>query len=284
MDFSETESNATSIDGNGLLNNNKNDFTEENFSKNTSYAASEASNETDNNSVVLDNKKIKMQKSKLLFALRRYAKRGYNVSSHYTIDTPLEDLQAEYESIKQEANVEHGTKFAKNALLSLTNLIEWSNDKFDPLDIHLNGWSEEMEVAVENGEYDEVMEELYYKYYDKINVGPEVKLLSMVGSSAFSFHLSNSLVKKAMPDAEELMRKNPALKHKITEMVTNEVPELKNAQNQMNNFYNGNTTMSNTVNQRPDMMGPSEDDILKEIDDEIQNETQIKDNSIDIMF
>ena len=119
------------------------------------------------------------KKKMLLFKLKRLQKRGYNISKAYNINDSLEDIQSEVDSIKREANLEQGTKVAKNALISICSLLEYANNRFDPMDVVLDGWSEEINEDVENGEYDEVMEELYDKYYDKISMAPEMKLLAM---------------------------------------------------------------------------------------------------------
>jgi hypothetical protein len=193
----------------------------------SSYAGSDLSPEEENN-----------KKRLLLFKLKRMAKKGYRISRAYNMNDSLEDIQAEVESIKREANLDQGTKVAKNALISICSLLEYGNNKFDPFDIVLDGWSEEINEDVENGEYDEVMEEIYYKYYDKITMAPEVKLMMMVGGSAFKFHLSHTLLKQMVPGADTLLKQNPNLKNEIMNLV-NKTPEVQNAQQEISNMHNG---------------------------------------------
>jgi len=210
------------------------------------------------------------KKKNLLFKLKRLQKRGYNLSRAYNIDSDLEDIQAEVDTIKKEANLEQGTKVAKNMLISISSLLEYANNRFDPFDIVLDGWSEEINEDVENGEYDEVMEDLYDKYYDKVSMTPEMKLLAMVGGSAVKFHLSHTLLKQMVgpAGANNLLKQNPNLKNEIQNAV-NKTEMGQQFQNQMNNLHKGQV---GGLTQVKEMTGPTDvDDILAEMLDEDMN-------------
>ena len=78
-------------------------------------------------------------------------------------------------------------------LVACVSGVEFLNKKFDPFDLELDGWSENV---MENQEdYDTVFEELFQKYRSKVNVAPEIKLMFMIGGSAMMFHLSKSMFK-----------------------------------------------------------------------------------------
>ena len=158
---------------------------------------------------------ILREKRKLLFKLRRYEKKGFKLSSKFSINTPLEEIQCEYETIRKEANLEQSMKVSKNILISVCSVLEFMNNKFDPMDIVLDGWSEEVNEDVENGDYDEVLEDLYDKYADAIEMGPELKLLMMIGGSAVKFHLTHTILKTIIPGAETLLKQNPGLMNDI---------------------------------------------------------------------
>ena len=53
--------------------------------------------------------------------------------------------------------------------------IEFLNNKFDPLDLKLDGWSESIHENI--NDYDDVFEELHEKYKGKGEMAPELKLL-----------------------------------------------------------------------------------------------------------
>lgn len=222
----------------------------------------------------------------LLAKLKRLQKRGYQLSRPFNLDSSLEDIQAEVDSIKREANLEQGTKVAKNTLISICSILEYTNNRFDPLDIVLDGWSEEINEDVENGEYDEVMEELYDKYYDKVQMTPEMKLLMMVGGSAIKFHLSHTLLKSMIPGADTLLKQNPNLKNEIASLV-NKTEQGKAFQDQLNNLHTGEVTGLGKSTQ--DMVGPTDvDDILAELENETNNNMSsnkiMNDGVMDITF
>lgn len=225
----------------------------------SSYAGSDLSPEE-----VLKKKRL------LLFKLKRLQQKGYQASRFYDMNSSLEELTAEVESIKREANLNQGVKVAKNALVSVCSLLEYVNNKFDPADIVLDGWSEEINDDVQSGDYDEVMEEIYYKYYDKVSMGPEMKLITMVGGSAVKFHLSHTILKTMVPNAEALLKQNPGLKNEINNLIEKNVPEMKQVQNEIDNLGRGDV---GGLTQRREMRGPSDDvdDIIAEIEKEANN-------------
>jgi hypothetical protein len=253
---SEAESEAPSDNGMGGFS----DAASEAASEVSSYAGSDLSPEEE------------MKKKRfILFKLKRYQKQGYDLSRMYTIDSPLSDLQAEYESIRKEATLNQGLKVSKNILVSTCTAIEYLNNRFDPVDAVLDGWSEDVAEDVESGDYDEVLEELYDKYYDKVNVGPEMKLLMMVGGSAVKFHISNTLLKTMVPNSEAMLKSNPGLKDDIMGLVN------KTKQGQQINTAMGGLTSGSVggLGKKSDYKfeGPDDaDDILRELEMDADNE------------
>jgi hypothetical protein len=100
--------------------------------------------------------------------------------------------------------------------------LEFLNDKFDPFDLELNGWSQNTMENIDD--YDGVFEELYNKYKTKVQVAPEVKLIMMVGGSAMMFHLTNSMFKAAVPNVTQVMKQNPGLMQNMMDAVQRSQP------------------------------------------------------------
>ena len=203
------------------------------------------------------------KKKVLLYKLKRLQKRGHDVR-HFTMDSSLEEIQGEVDLIKREANMSQGVKAAKRGLMFLTSAVEWANNKYDPFDIALDGWSGEVQEEMEGGEYDEVLEELYEKYYDKVNVAPEFKLMGMLAGSALQFHVSNTVVKGMMgSDGSKLLAQNPNLKSEIFNAVS-KTEMGQQMQQQMG------------MAPKKEMSGPTDvDDILAEIENENLNSGSI---------
>jgi hypothetical protein len=91
-------------------------------------------------------------------------------------------------------------------LMTCVSGIEYLNDKFDPFDVKLNGWSESVNENLPD--YDDIFEELYHKYKGKAKMAPELRLLLSLGGSAVMFHFTNTMMKYGI---ESAMKQNPEL-------------------------------------------------------------------------
>ena len=104
-------------------------------------------------------------------------------------------------------------------LIACVTGLEYLNKRYNPFDIQLDGWSEN--VMETQDDYDEVFEELFVKYRTKMHVAPEIKLIMMLGGSAMMFHLTNSMFKQVMPNVNDVMKQNPDLMSNMMSAVQN---------------------------------------------------------------
>ena len=149
------------------------------------------------------------EKFKFLRKLEALEKKGVELSKKYSMDSPLQEMQGEYETIMEEKAKQNSVKFQGNMLMAVINGIEFLNGKFDPFDIKLDGWSEQIQENVTD--YDDVFGELYEKYKSKASMAPELKLLFQLGGSAMMVHMTNTMFKSAMPGMDDILRQNPDL-------------------------------------------------------------------------
>lgn len=207
------------------------------------------------------------KKKVLLFKLKRFQKKGYTLSRPYNLDSDLIDVQAEVESIKREANLGASVDTMKKGLVVSTYLFEMLNTRFDPINAKLDGWSNQVKDDVDHGDYDEVFEELYDKYTDSLEMPPEIKLLSMLGTSALQFHIAQMIVNRTLDKSEttEILNKNPQIKKDILNAVNKSKAGKKISD--MSKEYN-----MNQINMKQPMKQPSDiDDILAELEIEDEN-------------
>ena len=162
-------------------------------------------------------KTIEDEKADLLNKITRLSKKGIATSARLTIYSDVEEIRTEYKRMTYSIEVDRSIKFQRRMLVACVTGLEFLNDKFDPFDIELNGWSQNTMENVED--YDGVFEELYNKYKTKISVAPEVKLIMMVGGSAMMFHLTNSMFKAAVPNVGQVMKQNPDLMRNMVDAV-----------------------------------------------------------------
>jgi hypothetical protein len=162
-------------------------------------------------------KTIEDEKADLLNKITRLSKKGVATSARLTIYSDIDEIRTEYKRMTYGIEVDRSIKFQRRMLVACVTGLEFLNDKFDPFDLELNGWSQNCMENVED--YDGVFEELHNKYKTKIQMAPEVKLIMMVGGSAMMFHLTNSMFKAAVPDMSKVMQQNPGLQQNMMDAV-----------------------------------------------------------------
>jgi len=128
-------------------------------------------------------------------------------------------MKGEYESHVAEREKKNSMKFQGNMLMSCITGLEYLNNKFDPFDVKLDGWSEQINDNM--SDYDEIFGELHEKYKTKASMAPELKLLFQLGGSALMVHMSNTMFKATLPGMDDIMRQNPELMQQFTQAAVN---------------------------------------------------------------
>ncbi len=157
-----------------------------------------------------DPEEEKKEKIDLINKLGRLEKKGFPVSRKFTLDNSLEEIKTEFDRLVDARQLENSIKFQRQMMMGLVTGLEMMNEKFNPLDWKLDGWSESVHENVED--FDEVFEELYDKYKGKGNMPPEARLLFMLAGSGFMFHMSNSFFRSKAPSMEDIFAQNPQLR------------------------------------------------------------------------
>jgi len=168
-------------------------------------------------------KTIDEEKADLVNKLGRLEKKGFTVNKRLNAYSPIDELRTEVKRITYSIDVDKSVKFSRRMLIACTTGLEFMNKKYNPFEIQLDGWSENVMENVDD--YDEVFEELYVKYRTKMQVAPEVKLIMMLGGSAMMFHLTNSMFKSVMPNMNDVIKQNPELVQNMMSAVQNTVPK-----------------------------------------------------------
>ena len=149
------------------------------------------------------------EKIDLIYKFKKLEDQGIRTTMNYNMNSQLEDMRNEYFKLKKQREVDNSIKFQRKVMMAAITGLEFLNNKFDPFEIKLDGWSESVNENI--NDYDEVFEELAEKYGGKSEVAPEIKLLMMLGGSAFMFHLTNTLFKSSIPGMDDIMKQNPDL-------------------------------------------------------------------------
>ena len=147
------------------------------------------------------------EKSDLVNKLQRLEAKGFSVSRRYTMDNTLEEMKQEYARLLDARNLETSIKFQRQMMVGAVTGLQWLNDRFDPFDLKLDGWSESVHESVED--FDEIFEELYDKYKEKGKMPPEARLIMSLAGSGFMCHVSNTFLRAKMPSMDDILKQNP---------------------------------------------------------------------------
>jgi hypothetical protein len=165
------------------------------------------------------------EKFKYLRKLDDLEKKGVSLSKRYNMDSNLDEMIGEYETIIAEKEKSNAIKFQGKMMMACITGLEFLNTKFDPFDIKLEGWGEQINENID--EYDDIFAELHEKYKSKAKMSAELKLLFQLGGSAMMVHMSNTLFKSSMPGMDDIMRQNPELMKQFTQAAVNTMGQTK---------------------------------------------------------
>ena len=198
----------------------------------------------------LSNDELVREKFKALRNLESLEKRGVKLSKKYNMESNLDEMKGEYEMIIAEKERDASCKFQGRMLMAAVTGLEFLNNRFDPFDVKLDGWAEQMNENIED--YDEIFAELHEKYKSKAKMAPELKLLFQLGGSAIMVHMTNTMFKSAMPGMDDIMRQNPELMQQFTQAAVNSMSESNPGfsgfmNGVMNNESMGAETMPNVT-------------------------------------
>ena len=132
----------------------------------------------------MNGQEIKNEKIDLIYKFKKLEGQGIRTTMNYNMNSQLDDMRNEYLKLKKQREIDNSVKFQRKVMMAAITGLEFLNNKFDPFDVKLDGWSESVNENVLD--YDEVFEELAEKYGGASgDVPPELKLLMMIGGSAF---------------------------------------------------------------------------------------------------
>ena len=152
----------------------------------------------------------KKEKIEYLNKLQRLEQKGFPVSKRFTMDNNLDEIKQEFNRLVDARNLESSLRFQRQALMGVVTGMEWMNNRFDPFDLNLEGWSESVHENVED--FDEIFEELYDKYKDRGKMPAEARLVMALAGSGFMCHVSNTFMRQRLGQGmDNVLKNNPDL-------------------------------------------------------------------------
>lgn len=185
----------------------------------------------------LTKEELLREKFKYVKKLEDLEKKGIRLTKKYDMESSLSEMKGEYETHVEERERKNSVKFQGKMLMACITGIEFLNNKFDPFDLKLDGWSEQINENIDD--YDEIFGELHEKYKSKAKMAPELKLLFQLGGSAIMLHMTNTMFKSAMPGMDDIMRQNPELMQQFTQAAVSSMSQQQNRGNSGNGGVSG---------------------------------------------
>jgi len=138
---------------------------------------------------------------------------GVKLSQNYNMNSDYFAMKYEFELHKNIRAKQNSVNWMSSLMLNCIYGIEILNEKYNPFDLKLKNWSEQINADINN--YYDVFGEIYEKYNQPgKNMAPELKLVLMISGSALKFHLNNTLLSqnnKTIPNLSQSDNQDPAM-------------------------------------------------------------------------
>lgn len=142
-----------------------------------------------------------------------YAKGQLDGSLNYTMDSSYEEIEDEYETVMEDKRKKDSIKLQGWWFMTFINSIEYGNAAFNPFDLNLDGWGEQVSDDIDS--YEDIFAELHDKYKGG-KMAPELSLLLRVGFSAAVLNFSNKALSTATPAFNDVIKQSPELMKMFT--------------------------------------------------------------------
>ena len=151
------------------------------------------------------------EKREIIYQLDRLESKGFKIPFKFNMNSDIEEMRTEYNRLVREKELDGSVRFQQKMLMAFISGTEYMNSRYDPFAIKLDGWSEQVNENI--NDYDDIFEELHYKYKATgKKMAPELRLFIALSGSAFMFHLTSRMFKEQpMPNVENVLNSNPEL-------------------------------------------------------------------------
>jgi hypothetical protein len=165
----------------------------------------------------------KLRKKKMMMKrLEEWRAKGLVSGAHFNNDSSYEEVEDEYETALEDKKKGESKKLYSWWFMTFVNTVEYANAAFNPFDINLDGWGEQVNDDIDS--YDEIFGELYEKYRGG-KLSPEIALLLRLGFSAAVVNFTNRALSSATPGFNDVIRQSPELMKMFTNATVNSMSQ-----------------------------------------------------------
>jgi hypothetical protein len=164
-------------------------------------------------SKLTDREKRRKKRAMLKKLEEWYEKGTIKNNSHFNMDSAYEEIEDEYETALEDKRKKDSIKLQGWWFITFVNSIEYANSAFNPFDLNLDGWGEQ--VSEDMDSYEEIFSELHEKYKGG-KLSPELSLLLRLGFSAAVVNFTNKALSSATPGFNDVIKQSPELMKMFT--------------------------------------------------------------------
>jgi len=174
-------------------------------------------------SAKLNDREKRRKKRAMIKKLEEWHDKGLiKHSLHFNMDSNFEEVEDEYETALEDKRKKDSVKLQGWWFMTFVNSVEYANAAFNPFDINLDGWGEQINEDLDS--YEEIFSELHEKYKGG-KLAPELSLLLRLGFSAAVVNFTNKALSTSVPGFNDVIRQSPELMKAFTSATVNSMSQ-----------------------------------------------------------
>tara|TARA_Y100000361_G_scaffold36860_1_gene31466 strand:- start:12997 stop:14430 length:1434 start_codon:yes stop_codon:yes gene_type:complete len=171
----------------------------------------------------MNEREKRRKKRTMLKKLEEWYEKGMiKHNSNFTLDSDYDEIEDEYETALEDKRKKDGIKLQGWWFMTFINSLEYANNMFNPFDLNLDGWGEQVSEDIDS--YEDIFAELHDKYKGG-KLAPEISLLLRVGFSAAVLNFSNKALSSATPAFNDVIKQSPELMKMFTNATVNSMSQ-----------------------------------------------------------
>lgn len=176
------------------------------------------------------------KKRAMIKKLEEWYEKGHvkNIT-HFNMDSVYEEVEDEYETCLEDKRKKDSVKLQGWWFMTAINSIEYANTVFNPFDLNLDGWGEQISEDIDS--YEEIFSELHEKYKGG-KLSPEISLLLRLGFSAAVVNITNKALSTATPGFNDVIKQSPELMKMFTNATVQSMGQQSPGMAFMSNMLN----------------------------------------------
>jgi hypothetical protein len=167
---------------------------------------------------------------------------------HFTLESSYEEIEDEYETALEDKRKKDSVKLQGWWFMTAVNSLEYANAAFNPFDINLDGWGEQVSEDIDS--YEEIFAELHDKYKGG-KLSPEISLILRLGFSAAVVNFTNKALSSATPAFNDVIKQSPELMKMFTNATVSSMSQASPGFNMANNLMKENQGQGPNRNMGP---------------------------------